>query len=173
MTPEQLFEKHQRLVGWVIATRYPVYANDEDMRQIGSIGLWMACNKFEPVLGYKFSTFAVHCITCEIGRELWSQQYKKRKPTDPTVSLDEPLHHCSDITLGETIPCGAGWENKVVMRIDLYRAIGKLPQDGRVTVTDMLAGATQDEIALRYGITNKGVSYRYRKAQKRLAELMV
>lgn len=67
---EQLIAENQRLV-WSIVTRFSGRGVElEDLFQIGSIGLWRACERFDPTYGVRFSTYAVPLIIGEIRRYL-------------------------------------------------------------------------------------------------------
>jgi len=67
---EQLIAQNARLV-WSIATRFGGRGIElEDLFQIGSIGLWRACERFDPAYGVHFSTYAVPLIIGEIRRYL-------------------------------------------------------------------------------------------------------
>ncbi len=67
---EQLISENARLV-WSIATRFTGRGVElEDLFQIGSIGLWRACERFDPSYGVRFSTYAVPLIIGEIRRYL-------------------------------------------------------------------------------------------------------
>ena len=67
---EQLISENARLV-WSIATRFTGRGVElEDLFQIGSIGLWRACERFDPAYGVRFSTYAVPLIIGEIRRYL-------------------------------------------------------------------------------------------------------
>lgn len=57
--------------------------------EIGMIGLVKASKKYDPSLGYKFSTFAMTFITREILRYIQVQNYQKRKCKNVIISLDD------------------------------------------------------------------------------------
>ena len=61
MTPKELYSANENLVYYVIKTFFPKDLEDDDVKQIGRLGLWKAC------LGYKennglFSCYAVASI---------------------------------------------------------------------------------------------------------------
>ena len=67
---EQLIAQNSRLV-WSIVTRFTGRGVEpEDLFQIGSIGLWRACERFDESYGVRFSTYAVPLIIGEIRRYL-------------------------------------------------------------------------------------------------------
>lgn len=74
----ELFQKNMRLVYYVvnkmtshhdIGRSYSGYEKD-DLNQIGMIGLWKACQRFDENLGVKFSTYAVPTIQGEIANSM-------------------------------------------------------------------------------------------------------
>ena len=59
---QELFDANIDLAYFILHKYFPWYANDEDAKQICLIGLWKACEKFEPDKGYTLSTYAVKVI---------------------------------------------------------------------------------------------------------------
>ncbi len=67
---EQIIARNSRLV-WSIVSRFNGRGVEpEDLFQIGSIGLWRACERFDESYGVRFSTYAVPLIIGEIRRYL-------------------------------------------------------------------------------------------------------
>lgn len=65
-----LFSSNMGLVHHV-AHRFEWTGEDyEDLAQIGSIGLMVAVKKFQPGMGFAFSSYAIRCITGEIMHHL-------------------------------------------------------------------------------------------------------
>lgn len=64
MTPKELFDKNQKLVGWCFKKYIREYsASDfEDIMQEGMLGLWEASQRYDESKGIKFATFAVPYI---------------------------------------------------------------------------------------------------------------
>lgn len=61
----ELYEKNEKLVYSSIKRYFPEYYLDEDIQQIGRMGLWLACLKWDPKKG-ALSTLADLCIHNEI-----------------------------------------------------------------------------------------------------------
>lgn len=67
---EDLIRRNERLV-WSVVSRFAGRGvESEDLFQIGSIGLWRACERFDESYGVRFSTYAVPLIIGEIRRYL-------------------------------------------------------------------------------------------------------
>lgn len=84
MTPQELFEQNQRLVYYCLKgiPCPPMWI--EDLKQEGLLELWRVAQRFNPELGYSFSTYAVPSIrgamqrfardkmsTIRIPRSMW------------------------------------------------------------------------------------------------------
>ena len=68
----QLVEENLRLV-WSVVARFRSRGDEEDLFQVGSLGLLRAVDRFDPSFGVRFSTYAVPLIIGEIRRDLRSQ----------------------------------------------------------------------------------------------------
>lgn len=84
MTEKQkkLVEDNMKLVYFVLHKYYPAYAYDEDIAQIGMLGLCKAATTFDEMKG-KFSTYAFRVIKNEIGME-----FRRRRNLPQTISLN-------------------------------------------------------------------------------------
>lgn len=88
---EEMLEENLQLVPLVISRRFPTFICDDDIFQIGYIGLWQACKNYDPERNTKFSTYAFWAIQGEIIKHFRSLQMKKRCPPEPPLSLDYPV----------------------------------------------------------------------------------
>jgi RNA polymerase sigma factor (sigma-70 family) len=70
--PLSLLQCNQRLVIFVANSmkHYPNALPKEDMFLAGIQGLLVAAEKFDPSLGYRFTTFAVHAIRSHLRRAI-------------------------------------------------------------------------------------------------------
>lgn len=101
---EQAVLDNKKLVHFAIKKYFPSFYGDEDIFQVGWIGLWKACVGYDNSKS-KFSTFAVRCIINEISTEVCSRS--KQWQLGDVASLDEPLYLDKDgnaVTLAHTIP---------------------------------------------------------------------
>lgn len=66
----RLIEMNLGLVGAIVGRFCGPREDREDLFQVGSLGLLKALDRFDPSLGYSFSTFAFHTILGEVRRYL-------------------------------------------------------------------------------------------------------
>lgn len=74
---KKLVEDNMGLVYFLVKKHYPTYAFDEDIQQIGMIGLCKAAQKWDSEKS-TFSTFAAKCIIHEIHNEFRRRSRQKR-----------------------------------------------------------------------------------------------
>ena len=74
---DQLIVDNLQLVYYTLHKHFPRWAFDEDMQQVGMIGLCKAADNYDPEKG-KFSTMAVVYIRNEIINEFESRMSQKR-----------------------------------------------------------------------------------------------
>lgn len=89
ITPEERYLANERLVWWVINRHYPTFLSDEDLAQEARIGLWYACQAYDPERG-AFSNLAYYSILNEIRRYFRRQQWGN-PPKDMIVSTETPI----------------------------------------------------------------------------------
>jgi RNA polymerase sporulation-specific sigma factor len=80
---QQLVEENMKLVHFVIKRYYPWHIQDEDVIQIGMIGLCRAAEQWDAEKG-AFSTYATYKIRGAINHE-----FRKCKKQIKTISLDD------------------------------------------------------------------------------------
>lgn len=84
----KLVEENIRLVTFTIQKYYPYAIGDEDMFQIGCLGLIKAAKNFKDDRGMNFGSYAVMNIRGEICKEHRARKMPKRKANFESVSLD-------------------------------------------------------------------------------------
>ena len=84
---KQLITENINLVYGVIHKYYPTFIHDEDLKQVGMIGLCKAAKIYDASKG-KFSSVAFHCIINEIKHEF---KRRMKHPKD-ILSLDYEVY---------------------------------------------------------------------------------
>lgn len=99
MSKQELVEQNMRLVYHILYSYYPSFVNDEDILQVGMLGLCQAADTWDKSKGIKFSTYACVCISNAIKYE-----FRKQRRQIPTISLDKPLDEDECVeTLGDMV----------------------------------------------------------------------
>jgi len=132
-----LAENNQRLV-FKIASRY---GYDEDIVQIGNIGLLRAINTFDPDKGFQFATYASRCINNEILMSLRKiNKYAVECSLEMILSIDS---QGNELTLVEVL----GEEDNNLAQMEKDEEI-----QGLISAIDRLSVRERKLICLLYGI---------------------
>lgn len=160
---EQAVTDNQNLVRFVIKKFFPDFYDDEDVFQVGWIGLWKACISYDSSKS-KFSTFAVRCIINEIRMELRSRA--KLWQFGDIASLDEPMYFDKDgnaVTLAHLTPDPS--DDYSVIHYDLSFLNSKLSERDIEVLKLNIYGFTTPEIGRAYGRTRSWASRIIKRAQ--------
>lgn len=114
MTPEELFDQNTKLVYYLI-WKFKIPQNHyDDVVQEAMLGLWEACVRFKPELGYEFSTYAVPMIQGRIQKyrrdkisliRIPRSCYERGETIDLVISsLDDQITDSSDSTFWDLAP---------------------------------------------------------------------
>lgn len=138
-----------KLVNHVIWRFYPHLGTDDDIFQIGCMGLIKAVDTFDLDNGAAFSSYAVQCIRNEIGMEL-----RKRKRWDAPLSLEMVLSEGERDQLLVSDILGAEDEHDELLISDYERLLDSREQ---LVLRYLLAGKTQLWIANTIGTSHQNV----------------
>lgn len=157
--------------------------DDADILQVAEIALWQAAQRFDPVLGNRFSTFAVPYIQGQVLQWLQRKVPVIRPPRDGTrvgfpkvvESLDAPIseedrhqHTLEDILAGDEDEA-----ERIENHMDLAAAIAALPEKyANVIRLRFGEDRKQAEIAELTGFSQPMVSRQEREALRRLAAMV-
>ena len=133
------------IVRLVLGTRIAGPVEDSDAYADGLVGLVRACQKFQPELGYKFSTFAFHCIRNEmrgghVQRYRQNRAYLTDLPDFDRMSAEPSRQHLTADHLQV-----------------LQQAVAALPDRTRQIVELRLRGVTFKGIGQQLGISKQRV----------------
>ena len=158
----KLIEDNIRLVYHVVHRKFPRYATDEDLIQVGMIGLCNAAEAWDESKG-TFANFATACIYYAICEE-----FKRRNKQKATYSLDYQYSNGEDesVTLGDTLvgDLDVDW-------CDLEGMYASLTEKERIIVDLKRKGLSNNEIVKKLGITKQNVSKHLRQAKLRLEKM--
>lgn len=153
---EQMILTNYRIV-FSIMKRLGIPAFDEDMFQVGVIGLLNAIDTFDVSKGYQFSTYAFPIVRNELLMEL----RKRRKSVKAEFSLDDN----ADIDTGESVPYadmisdGKDYEENVLNSIFIQQIFeGLSSKEKKIFKMFFWKNNTQCEIAKELGISQSYIS---------------
>lgn len=152
---ENLIKENKGLIYFVINRRFPSLVGDEDIFQVGMIGLWNALKNFDESKNAKFSHFAFVCIEHEIQTEL-RLRCKETKHLGSFISLDESLYKSDDgedLTLKTTLSDPNNPYSEMECNLDFLE--GKISDRHLEVLKKQIAGDTPTEIAREYGFTRQ------------------
>jgi RNA polymerase sporulation-specific sigma factor len=189
---EEAIKKHLPLVRSLVKRYRGEFAEEDDLFQVGCIGLLKALKSYDPERGTTFATYAVPVISGEIkmylrgqgavkySRALVSQAGRVKKIQG---ELEQRLGRAA--TLGElSEACGLERE-ELLMALDAARTPVSLDaaepgEQGELAVTDTEADAVVDRVALQEALQylpereRRLVLYRFfrHKSQQETAEIL-
>lgn len=145
---DELIINNLKLVNHVIWKKYPMHGKDDDMFQVGCIGLIKAADTYQEKNG-SFSNWAIACIDNAIKMELRNQLTRDGHLTK--VSIEEAFYEKAgeetDLTILDTLI-----GDRDVSFCDINAFISSLT-DRQVEIVRLLQnGFKQVEIAQRLGV---------------------
>lgn len=176
---EALFAENQPLVHWMVHSKrfgslFRQHRMDQDDAiQVASVGLWHACQRFDPTRGIKLSTYAAQCMRGYLLSTLDLQRFGVRRPVDGGLDLTrfDLVGERSDLDriVDDEAPADAVRNEQVAA---VRAAITQLPERlGRI-IRMRMHGATLDEIGEEFGFTRERARQLVGKAEDRLRRLL-
>lgn len=154
---EKLITENMKLVYYLIHRYYPTFSNDEDLEQIGMVGLCLAAERWDSTKS-KFTTFASKVILNEI-----KQEFRRRNRQVNTLSLD-------------AMNGGEGYEDKTLLDVlpgdpdvdydPAEEFARKLTPKDRACFEALLSGCSANEIAKEAKCTPRNINKRTRIIRK-------
>lgn len=161
----RLVEDNLKLVHFIVRRYYPDFATDEDIIQVGSIGLIKAAKTWDEERT-KFSTYASICIKNEVGTYLRDHVFNEPVLYSLDFELSEmPEFSDSNLTLGDTIEdlnAELAFEN---IYDDAF--LFTLKEKERIMVQYRRLGYFQSEIAEALGVNQSHVSRTLRSIKRK------
>lgn len=154
MNPQQLVEENMNLVYFIIRKYYPGLINDEDIVQIGMLGLCRAANTWDESIS-KFSNYAGCCIGYAINNEL-----KARNRQIKSLSIEYPITDKNGET--DTLADFIKGDNDVDY-VNLQPFYDKLKPRQQEVFALLHKGLTVKEIANHFGVSTQTIYSYMRK----------
>ncbi len=156
---ESLWENNSGYVA-IIARKYEVAEELEDLINQGFIGLYKAAEMYKPDKGAKFLTYATYWITQSIQRYI--QNCGKLSRVLGMCSLDKPIGEEEDMSMYDLIPSPEDMEGDAMDRMEqdqlrtvIWPIVDTLPKDQATVIRERYQERhTLDEIGKKLG-TNK------------------
>ncbi len=158
MSKEERFEQNQKLVYFVINTHFAAIKDQrEDLIQVGMMGLWKACLKYEDNKS-RFSTFAIRCIKNEVLMYIRGLRRMNDRAVCQFSQLEE---HEKEMLM---------WQPAFeIEESDIYLSL--LTPKERDLFVRIARGQSEEKIAKVYGMTKAGVSARFQKLKRKILKL--
>jgi RNA polymerase sigma factor (sigma-70 family) len=150
----------------------------EDYHSAGFIGLIRAAEKFDPALGYRFTTYATHWIRQSIGRMIENEGLLIRLPSHMVETVSRVRKHCSafmqandryptDVELEEKFEfTGSQWSHvRDAMNLRFISFSDNVPGTD-IPISDLIADQSQVD-----SLSSVVDGYRPEAIDKALAEL--
>lgn len=162
---EQVILNNVGMVGLVLKS-LNLNPLDEDLFQIGLIGLVKTINTFNPDKGVKFTTYATPIIRNEILMTL------RKKRIIPAFSLDEEyrLDNGDSVPRGDMIPSEYSFENLVHSKIALDSNISGMTEMEKRILKLSANGKTQRQIVQEIGVSQPQISRILKKIRENLSK---
>lgn len=163
---EQVILNNVGIVGLVLKS-LNLNPLDEDLFQIGLIGLVKTINTFDPDKGVKFSTYATPIIRNEILTTL------RKKRIIPAFSLDEEyrLDNGDSVPRRDMIPSEYSFENLVHSKIALDSNIVGMSEREKKILNLSASGKNQHQIAKEMGLSQPQISRILKKIREILEQI--
>lgn len=167
MDENTIIKDNLNLIRTVINKHYPKYKGDEDIFQIGMIGLWKAIKLFDESKGTKFSTFAYTAIRNEIGNELRKSKSTSEIPPDHIESLDEAICENGSMSMYDKLVAPEDISYQVFIDEFKYSLKGRKREIFELLLTYSTKGK---DIAEKLGVSKQCVSVELMKIRKQFRD---
>ncbi|MBR4283522.1 MAG: SigB/SigF/SigG family RNA polymerase sigma factor [Anaerotignum sp.] len=167
---EQLIRENNGLI-WSIVKRFSGRAEQEDLYQIGAIGLLKCIEKFDFTYEVKFSTYAVPMIigeikrflrddgTIKVSRSLKELSFRIRQLQEESIKRDN-----KELTISELAEKLETNVEEIILAIEstrevesLFKTIGE--QNGQTFLIDQLKTSSENDILLENISLKEALNY--------------
>ena len=179
MDINEFLQENRGLVGFLINRRYQLPddmaimgISEDDMVQVGMVGLWKAYQTFKTDKGIKWATYATRCIKNEIGMLL--RFHRKNGRYDPNMKYLDVMV-AEDLSLGDVIPSDDDSLDRLLDTISKYEDLksAKLSNTQKKILVQYLANPnlTMVELSEKLGVSQSYISSWMKRVRKKLNTL--
>lgn len=144
---------NEKLIGYTVKTYFPQEIGNEDIWQIGLIGLWKAVETYDEKHNTKFETFAITIIKRKIISYIRNKTRLKRNDTDKIIRETEELSYLEMIK-----------DNDINSNVEFKTELNNLWRDFEDKEREVLSlkvkGKTNKEIAEELKLSEKTIRRR-------------
>lgn len=166
MSPEELYLANEKLVYKALKKYYPKMYFDEDLRQIGRIGLWKACNTYNEDISM-FSTYAIHCICNELIMHFrYNGNPRRNDPNGAPISLSTLVGKDGEEVSIEEIITGT----TDVGYVDFDGFWKSLTEEEKLIIIKKMNGKQQKQIGKELGFVQSTIHNKLIKIREKFDE---
>lgn len=166
MTPEELFLANEKLVYKALKKYCPEGYFDEDIRQIGRMGLWKACRTYNEDKSM-FSTYAMRCIYNELTMHFrYNGNPRRSNPNGAPISLSTLVGKDGEETSIEEIITGT----TDIGYVDFDGFWKSLTEEEKRIIVKRMNGKLQAQIGKELGIAQPTVHHKLIKIREKFDE---
>ena len=174
---EQLIKENNGLI-WSVVKRFSGRAEQEDLYQIGAIGLLKCIEKFDFTYEVKFSTYAVPMIIGEIKRFLRddgtikvSRRIKELSFRIKQLQEESIKKGDKELTFSELAEKLETDTDEIILAIESARAVESLfiktgEQDSQTLLIDQLKASSENDILIENIALKEALNYLNRKERQ-------
>ena len=174
---EQLIKENNGLI-WSVIRRFSGRAEQEDLYQIGAIGLLKCIEKFDFTYEVKFSTYAVPMIigeikrflrddgTIKVSRNLKELSFRIRQLQEESIKKGD-----KELTFSELAEKLETDTDEIILAIESARAVESLfiktgEQDSQTLLIDQLKASSENDILIENIALKEALKYLNRKERQ-------
>lgn len=177
---EEQFLRNERLI-YLVLKKKGLLHEQEELYDIGLIGLTNAINTFDSSKGYKESTYFYQCISNQINQYFYLQNMPKRKCPTSIISLDKDFSKGDkECTLSDIVPdSNVDIEQEIITKETnekLFKAIEQLNPCYQEIIKKYYgigtSYKTQEKIGKELGVTKSAIGDKRKRALKQLKKIL-
>lgn len=176
---EEQFLRNEKLI-YLVLKKKGLLHEQEELYDIGLIGLRKAINTYDSSKGYKESTYFYQCISNQISQYIYLQNMSKRKCPTSIISLDYQYEENDGDTFANLVQDpNVDIEEEIIKNErnkQLMNAINKLKPSYQEIIKKYYgirtSHKTQEKIGKELGVTKSAIGDKRKRALKQLKKLL-